>query len=825
MRFISLLLIILLVTSSLSEIMQTDNEQSITDNPHSNMFDTLSPSQLITLKELHISEQIYHSSSRVYGNNWVTSVDSTSQSSGLGVAIDSNGDVYLTGYFIGTVTFGSTSITSSGGKDIFVGKLSRSGSWIWVVKAGGTSFDEGFGIAVDSNDDVYITGSFQGTATFGSTDLSSSGYSDLFVAKMGSTGLWSWAVKAGGSSIDVNEGATISIDSNDNVFIAGTYSGTAYFGSTSLTAASTNDQSISDFFISKIDTNGVWQWAKSSSPGNRHRGGLNVATSLNGSIYLYGFCQGTFTLDNTTLDGLFLAKISNSGSWQWARGIGGSSTHNGNGLVVDNFGNIIVSGEGFISKFDSNSNQIWQKNISVKFASVDVDSFGDVYATGEFINPVMFGNTSLNPNNQYQDIFISKINSSGLWKWALMSGGTRYDKGQGIIIDSNNHVVVTGFFEYSTSFGNLDIISNGGGYTLFTTKFDGRDLDGDQLPSGWDNCPNIANNNQYDYDDDESGDLCDDDDDNDGFIDSNDPCPMSVGSWNDYDSDGCMDYPEDDDDDNDGIYDHSDSCSQGDLNWISNATTDYDNDGCQDSGEDQDDDNDGFIDSSDDCPKVAGYSTSDLLGCPDTDGDLVSDLNDVFPNDKNETLDSDGDGVGDNADAFPNDANETLDSDGDGVGDNADTFPNDANETLDSDGDGVGDNADALPNDANETLDFDGDGVGDNADSDDDNDGLTDATEREIGTDPFDTDTDDDGYSDQGDAFPNDANETLDSDGDGVGDNADAFPYDSSRSQQSVGDGNGDNDDGSGGLPGFGITMTIFAFILIAILRRKIRIR
>jgi hypothetical protein len=125
-------------------------------------------------------------------------------------------------------------------------------------------------------------------------------------------------------------------------------------------------------------------------------------------------------------------------------------------------------------------------------------------------------------------------------------------------------------------------------------------------------------------------------------------------------------------------------------------------------------------------------------GPVDTDGDGVSDDQDAFPNDPNETTDSDGDGVGDNGDAFPNDPNETADSDGDGVGDNSDAFPNDPNETTDSDGDGIGDNSDAFPNDPNETADSDGDGVGDN-----------------------------------GDVFPNDPNESADLDLDTIGDNGD----------------------------------------------------
>lgn len=136
---------------------------------------------------------------------------------------------------------------------------------------------------------------------------------------------------------------------------------------------------------------------------------------------------------------------------------------------------------------------------------------------------------------------------------------------------------------------------------------------------------------------------------------------------------------------------------------------------------------------------VSGSITEMSGGVIDTDGDGVSDADDAFPNDPNESTDSDGDGVGDNSDAFPNDANESVDSDGDGVGDNYDVFPFDASESADSDGDGVGDNSDAFPNDANESADSDGDGVGDN-----------------------------------GDVFPNDASESADTDGDGVGDNSDA---------------------------------------------------
>ena len=112
-----------------------------------------------------------------------------------------------------------------------------------------------------------------------------------------------------------------------------------------------------------------------------------------------------------------------------------------------------------------------------------------------------------------------------------------------------------------------------------------------------DNCPFIPNADQANYDGDNFGDACDDDDDNDTVLDEFDNCPNGETGWNsvlalDYDLDGCRDLTEDDDDDNDGINDSGDVCPVGEKDWWSRASNDYDGDGCRDDSEDLDDDND-----------------------------------------------------------------------------------------------------------------------------------------------------------------------------------------------------------------------------------------
>jgi hypothetical protein len=126
---------------------------------------------------------------------WVRGVGSTDADKGSAISVDGSGSAFVTGRFSGTVTFGSgepneTQLTSTNGLpyDIFVAKYNSNGTLAWAKPGGGTSSDEGFGIAVDGLGNSYVTGSFGGTVTFGSgepnqTQLTSAGAHDVFIAK------------------------------------------------------------------------------------------------------------------------------------------------------------------------------------------------------------------------------------------------------------------------------------------------------------------------------------------------------------------------------------------------------------------------------------------------------------------------------------------------------------------------------------------------------------------------------------------------------------------------------------------------------------------
>ena len=274
------------------------------------------------------------------------------------------------------------------------------------------------------------------------------------------------------------------------------------------------------------------------------------------------------------------------------------------------------------------------------------------------------------------------------------------------------------------------------------------------------------------------GTLLDNDDDQDGTVDTEDAFPLDGTESLDTDGDGIGNNA-DTDDDEDGTADASDA-----FPLDSTEDTDTDGDTIGDNA-DSDDDGDGVDD------------VSEETGCElnaDCDADGVNDGNDAFPLDATEDTDTDGDGIGDNAD---------IDDDGDGVSDAYDWAPLNASEWRDFDGDGIGDSADtdddgdlvadtedAFPLDGSESADTDGDTVGDNTDMDDDNDGVDDYdsngaqldncrttvnanqanNDGDITGDLCDDDDDNDGTDDTLDAFQMNDAASVDTDGDGMPD-------------------------------------------------------
>jgi hypothetical protein len=346
------------------------------------------------------------------------------------IKTDAWGNAYIIGVFNGTADFdpgpGSYSLTPVGGYDIFICKLDASGDFVWAKIIGGTDYENYGAIAVDLSGNVYITGDFRLTADFdpgpGVFNMTTTGFVGSFVCKLDASGNFIWARPITGSYSVT--GRSIKVDDSGFIYTTGQFQGTADFdpGAGTFNLSSSGSDEV---YISKLDASGNFIWARRMG-GTAADAGFSITVNTLGDIYTTGYFQGTADLDpgtgvyNLTTAGvhdIFISKLDATGSFIWAKQLGGASYDIGN--------------------------------------SLDLDASGDVYTTGEFRGTVDFnpGAEVYNLTSTGQiDAFILKLDASGNFKWVKQIGGGNNSMGKSISVQTSGNVYTTGNFEYTTDF-------------------------------------------------------------------------------------------------------------------------------------------------------------------------------------------------------------------------------------------------------------------------------------------------------------------------------------------------------------------------------------
>ncbi len=164
-----------------------------------------------------------------------------------GIAMDSQGKVTITGSIDGVATFGSLSVTSQGGPDAFVAKLNgTTGVFTAAVGLGGSGVDFGSALAVDAHGNVYVTGGFSQTATFGSFTLTTRGDEDAFVVELDGNLNVLAATQMGGNGRD--QGLGIVVDALGYVDTTGSFGETGQFP---LSPLSLTSSGITNIFVTR----------------------------------------------------------------------------------------------------------------------------------------------------------------------------------------------------------------------------------------------------------------------------------------------------------------------------------------------------------------------------------------------------------------------------------------------------------------------------------------------------------------------------------------------------------------------------------------------
>jgi len=218
--------------------------------------------------------------------DWTKQLGTSSADYARGIATDSSGNVYVTGY-----TSGALDGSNAGSSDLFVVKYDNAGAKQWTQQLGTSSYDVAYGIATDSSGNVYVTG-----YTRGALDGSNAGSSDLFVVKYDNAGAKQWTKQLGTSSYDAASGITT--DSSGNVYVTGTTGG----------ALDGSNAGSNDLFVVKYDNAGAKQWTKQFGSSS-YDYAYGIATDSSGNVYVTGSTSGALDGSNAGSADLFVMRL------------------------------------------------------------------------------------------------------------------------------------------------------------------------------------------------------------------------------------------------------------------------------------------------------------------------------------------------------------------------------------------------------------------------------------------------------------------------------------------------------------------------------------
>ncbi|MFY7879025.1 MAG: T9SS type A sorting domain-containing protein [Lacibacter sp.] len=380
---------------------------------------------------------------------WGKTIGGSGQDRPSGMDVAADGSISLTGYFNGTVDFNpgssTNSLTSTGGRDIFVLKLDANGDYGWAHKFGSALADEGTAICFDPSGNVFVTGFFQETVDFnpGSATNNFTAISyDIFILKLDASGNYSWNYDLGSNPAE--QGRAIQCDVSGNVYVSGSYGSTLDFnpgaGSEVMTASG-----VADIYLLKLTNSGEFIWSRKIG-GISNEFGLSMSIDINGAAILGGYFANTTTFNSfpnvaitsAGLDDAFVVKFNSDGTHAWTRTIGSTGYDQTQAVATDVQGNVYATG-------------FFQE-------TVDLDPGAGVETYTAAL----------------EDCFVIKLSSNGDLVNASVMGGASSDYGYGIATDAIGGIYTCGSFTQTCDFDPsiaLNQLTSIGGFDAFLTRW------------------------------------------------------------------------------------------------------------------------------------------------------------------------------------------------------------------------------------------------------------------------------------------------------------------------------------------------------------------
>jgi LPXTG-motif cell wall-anchored protein len=421
---------------------------------------------------------------------------------------------------------GTTNLTSAGDTDAYILKLDASGNLVWAHRIGGTGADQGSGVAVDSSGNVYVTGAFNGTVDLNpdpstAVNIVSSGARDVFVLKLDTTGAFQWGYGIGGGSAD-DIGRDVAVDSSGNPHFIGSFVPGADFDPGAGTVSLPGFGS----FILKMTPAGAYTWAGKLGPSGGGSSGLaaqKIAVDNAGSIVVVGYFNGinydfdpgvgTANLSSSDNDG-FVVKLTlgttapNNPEYSWSRRIGGLFDDYAESLAFASSGAITIvgrfrggvafnptdlsnpasltapgPGDGFALNLSSTGVFQWVAqftgtNLTWPRATA-ADSLGNVYIGGQFGGSADFdpgAGTATVASAAGFNAFIVKLDSTGTFVWVRILGSTGGQAVAAMVNGPADGVLVAGYsggsadFDLESGTANLGVLGTSNAYVMLISS-------------------------------------------------------------------------------------------------------------------------------------------------------------------------------------------------------------------------------------------------------------------------------------------------------------------------------------------------------------------
>jgi hypothetical protein len=302
---------------------------------------------------------------------WSKSFGGNNHDAIYAMTTDASGDIYITGTFASaSVTFGAFTLTNPSSNNSFIVKLDSNGNVLWAKSSVGIGWTKARSICKDFSNNIYVAGDFSAPSiTFDSIVLLNT-YGPttglMFFVKYDSNGNVQWA-KSGGNGSG-SEANTLTTDSFNNIYVAGTYGDTLIMDSDTLIHFDTSNVfNQNDIFIAKYNSNGNKLWIKRGG-GNTFNYVTSIVADNNSRLFLTGYYVSRLYVDSFSLNtqttyavfgtdtllnpdscftshyDIFIAEYNSSGNALWSERIGGCTDDYGQSVSANSNGNVFLAG-------------------------------------------------------------------------------------------------------------------------------------------------------------------------------------------------------------------------------------------------------------------------------------------------------------------------------------------------------------------------------------------------------------------------------------------------------------------------------------------------